>query len=64
MTDADDLTLDELRARLADAKHDYDLAKYIDSYPRMKRERLRFAEEIRRLQSAIRAREASEGEQP
>lgn len=56
----DDLTLDELRERLADAQSDYDLAKYIDSYPRMKRERLRFAEEIRRLQGLIRAREAGE----
>lgn len=58
MITLDDLSLDELRERLAQARADFEMAVYIDSTSRMQRERLRFAEEIRRLQSAIRAREA------
>lgn len=57
---ADDLTLDELHHALADAKHSFELAAYIESYPKMQRERLRFAEDIRRLQGLIRARETGE----
>lgn len=55
---ADDYTLDELRDRLAEAQHDFELAKFIDSFPRMQRERLRFANEIRRLQGLIREKES------
>lgn len=58
MTTLDDLTLDELRERLVDAQNGFEMAKYIDSTARMNRERLRFANEIRRLQGLIRAREA------
>ena len=54
MITLDDLPLDELRDRLAQAKADHELCNFIDSTVRMRREKLRCAEQIRALQSAIR----------
>lgn len=50
---AAEASLAELRERLAEAKHQFELAVYIDSYERMKRERDHWAEQIRLITGRV-----------
>lgn len=46
-------TLDDLRQQLADARHSFELAQFIDHFPDYKRERDHWAARIRTLLGEI-----------